>query len=81
MVLRLSGRMRSEDLDALRTELTACGETAALDLDELTLLDVEAVRLLESLERRGAELRNCAPYVRAWIVRERAAKSPGSPPE
>ena len=77
-VLRLSGRMQSDNLDDLKAELAACGWTAVLDLDEVTLLDVEVVRLLESLERRGIELRNCPPYVRAWIARERAEGDPDS---
>ena len=73
-VLRLSGRIRSDSLDDLKAELAACGWTAALDLDEVTLLDVEVVRLLDSLERRGIELRKCAPYIREWIVRERTER-------
>jgi glutathione S-transferase len=79
-ILRLSGRLRAEELEALKDELAKSGWTAVLDLDELTLLDVDAVRLLESLERRGLELRNCAPYIRAWIARERAERDVGGSP-
>ncbi len=80
MVLRLSGRLRAENLGELEREIAAYGPTAALDLDEVTLADVEAVRLLESLERRGTELRNCTPYIRAWITRERSERDGGRSP-
>jgi len=72
--LRLSGRLRSERLEDLKRELADSGWTTALDLDEAILVNVEAVRLLESLDRRGIELRNCAPFMRAWIARERAVR-------
>jgi anti-anti-sigma regulatory factor len=80
-VLRLSGRLHAENLQELTRELAASGWDAAIDLDDVTLLDLEAVRLLESLERRGIELRNCAPYIRAWIARERDDGRSGGSPE
>ena len=70
-VLLLSGQMRSESLDALKDALVA-GRALVLDLDEVTLIDADAVRLLESLEARGVALRNCAPYLRSLIGKERA---------
>lgn len=81
VVLRLSGRLRADELDGLERELAASGSNAVLDLDQVTLLDVETVRLLDSLERQGLELRNCAPYIRAWIGRERAEPGAGDPPD
>ncbi len=42
-----------------------------LDLDEVNLVDVDAVRFLMDTERAGIELRNCPPFIRAWIDRER----------
>jgi len=79
-VLRLSGQLHAEDLPDLKRELAASGSTAVLDLEEVTLLDVETVRSLELLERQGIELRSCAPYIRAWISRERAEREGGAPP-
>jgi hypothetical protein len=38
-------------------------------------------QLLERLERRDVELRNCTPYIRACIGRERAQREAGDPPE
>ena len=43
---------------------------AALDLDELTLADVDAVRFLVTAERQGIVLQHCAPFIREWMSRE-----------
>ena len=43
----------------------------ALDLTEVTLVSLEAVRALSTAEANGIELRNCPAYVREWISRER----------
>ncbi len=80
-VLRLSGRLSAENLPDLERELATSAAPVVLDLDELTLLCLEAVRLLESLERRGIELRNSAPYIQAWIARERVEQGTRGSPE
>jgi len=43
-----------------------------MDPGEVTLVDVEVVRLLTESEDRGIVLVHCPPYVREWILRERA---------
>jgi hypothetical protein len=42
-----------------------------LDLEEVTLVDIEVVRFLGDCEDNGIELSRCSPYVREWINRER----------
>ena len=42
-----------------------------LDLEELNLVDVEAVRFLGSSEVAGVTLVNCSTYIRDWIGKER----------
>jgi hypothetical protein len=42
-----------------------------LDMEELDLVDVEAVRFLGTCEVRGVRLLNCSPYIREWIGKER----------
>jgi len=50
-----------------------------LDLSEVTLVDLEVVRFLISLEDEGAELFQCPLYVCEWMLRERAeGAQPGS---
>jgi len=41
-----------------------------LDLDQVTLVDVEVVRFLGRCEKAGTELLHCPPYIREWISRE-----------
>ena len=50
---------------------TQNGPSITLDLDEVTLVDVEIVRFLGACEARGATLLNCSPYIRDWIGKER----------
>jgi hypothetical protein len=70
-ILRLSGRIQSEDLDALREAIGNGPEATILQLGDLTLVDAEAVRFLGACEARGIELQNCPRYIRDWILRER----------
>jgi len=42
-----------------------------LDLEEVTLVDVQVVRFLGTCETRGIDLLNCSPYITDWIAKER----------
>jgi hypothetical protein len=44
----------------------------AIDLKNVILVDREAVNLLACTETNGTELRNCPPYIREWVTREKA---------
>jgi hypothetical protein len=48
------------------------GGPNVLDLAEVTLVDIAAVQFLVRCENEGVELVHCPPYVREWIIRERA---------
>jgi hypothetical protein len=69
--MRLSGELRSEHLDQVQAELERHGSTLTLDLEELDLVDVEAVRFLNTCEAKGISVSRCSPYIRAWMSRER----------
>ncbi len=43
----------------------------SLDLTEVTVVSLEAVKALNVSEANGIELRNCPAYVREWISRVR----------
>ena len=43
-----------------------------LDLDEVTLVDVEVVRFLSDSEDGGVVLAHRSLFAREWIIRERA---------
>jgi anti-anti-sigma regulatory factor len=69
-VICLSGRLRSEHLDELKTQIKSGQSQIALDLDGVTLVDVEVVRFLNACEKSDVELLNCQAYVREWMIRE-----------
>ena len=46
-------------------------ERIVLDLEEVTLVDLDVVRFLGLSEAEGVELVNCSPYIRDWILKER----------
>ena len=71
VVLRISGRIAQDDVDVLRSALDQERGAIAIDLAEVGLVDRSAVNLLVLSETRGVELRNCPPYIREWIARER----------
>ena len=70
--VRLIGRMRAEHLPELEQQLRECGPKILLDLEELNLVDVLAVRYLGGCESRGIALMNCSAYIRDWIAKEKA---------
>lgn len=70
----VSGQMHSECVAELKILFGVEAEEkriVVLDLRELTLVDEESVRFLESCETYGIELKNCPAYIREWIKRER----------
>jgi anti-anti-sigma regulatory factor len=74
VVLRLSGRMQSEHVEQLKAEMQEV-EGVVLDLEDVKLVDREAVRFLSECEANGVELKNCSPYIREWIAKERTLGS------
>ena len=63
--------MRAEHLDELEEQIHETGPALTLDLEEVTLVDVEIVRFLGTCEERGATILNCSPYIRDWMGKER----------
>jgi len=70
--VRLSGELRSEHLDQVKTELQKCGASAVLDLEEVNLADVDGVRFLNACEAKGISVLHCSPYISEWMLRERS---------
>jgi hypothetical protein len=71
-VISLIGRIQSGHLDELNGQMEDAGPRLVLDLNDVTLVDVEVVRFLSTRESDGIELAHCPAYVREWILRERA---------
>ena len=75
--IRLSGELRSEHLDQVKAEIELCESAAVLDLEELDLVDVEAVRFLNACEAEGIPVLHCSPYIRKWMLREQGRPEAG----
>ena len=69
--LRLSGRIQSDQIASIRSEIDGNCTSKILDLSEITLVDLGVVRFLISCEDDGIELVQCPAYVREWMLRER----------
>jgi hypothetical protein len=67
----LSGQLRCEHLDQLKSEVERGGPRVALDLEQVDLVDIDAVRFLNAFESTGVSILHCSPYIREWMVRER----------
>jgi hypothetical protein len=72
--IRLIGQFRTEHLDQVNGEIERCGSPAVLDLEELELVDVEAIRFLNVCEAKGISVLHCSPYIREWMSRERSSE-------
>jgi hypothetical protein len=72
VVHRVSGRMVGASVHVLQ-ELIENEKTLnrklALDLTEVTVVSLEAIKTLRVAEANGIELRNCPGYIREWISR------------
>ena len=67
----LNGRLQAKHLDELKTQMEDARARIALDLNGVTLVDVEIIRFLNACEKGGVELLNCWPYIREWMIREK----------
>jgi hypothetical protein len=68
----LSGQLRSEHLDQLKSEIERGGPGVTLDLEELDLVDIEGVRFLNACDSGGVLILHCSPYIREWMLQERS---------
>jgi len=73
VVFTLSGRIQGEQVAELQRlfDLEAKEQSITLDLQEVKLVDREAVRFLARCEAAGITLVHCPAYIRVWIERER----------
>ena len=69
--IRLSGQLRAEHIDQLKSEVERGGPGVTLDLEEIDLVDIEGVRFLNACESAGVSILLCSPYIREWMLQER----------
>jgi hypothetical protein len=75
VLLRLSGRIESQQVQELKTQIDGGKKKFIFDLEHVRLVDLDAVHFLAVCEAKGIELRHCPPYVREWILLERPRMS------
>jgi|SRR6516225_1746976 hypothetical protein len=73
VILHLSGRLQSEHLQELKAHMEGISQKVVLNLEQVKLVDREAVCFLAVCEDNGTQLNQCSPYIREWIDRERAS--------
>jgi len=73
VIFALSGRIELEDVAELQRLLQSevKDHNLVLDLNDVKLLNRDAVRFLADCQADGARLKNCPGYIREWIARER----------
>ena len=69
--VRVCGRLEASQRQELSEQLEGSTGIVAIDLEEVTLVDLDIVQFLAKCEARGVELLHCSPYIREWISREK----------
>jgi hypothetical protein len=69
----VSGRIEMEDIAELQRLIGSeePGQGITLDLQDVTLVDRDAVKFLAHWEADSIKLENCPAYIRKWIDTER----------
>jgi hypothetical protein len=67
----LIGRFQSEHLEELKRQMQEPAAEMVLNLQEVTLVDLDVVQFLGTCETAGVKIVHCPPYIREWIYRER----------
>ena len=70
-VFTLIGRITSPDVQQLKAEIAEARNRVTLDLEQVSLVDLDAVHFLAASEKSGIHLRNLPQYVREWILQEK----------
>ena len=74
VIIRLIGELDAECLSELEAQIGSDGRSVELEMDEVTLVDVDVVRFLISCEARGIQLRACSRFIREWMRREQESE-------
>jgi hypothetical protein len=75
VVFKLTGRIQAADVPELLTLLKSDSSWhgIVLDLEQVKLVDRDAVLFLALSEATGAKLSHCSAYIREWITQEKSA--------
>lgn len=75
VVFKLIGRIQAANVPELLTLMKpeSFWNVVVLDLEQIKLVDRDAVLFLALSEVVGAKLTNCSAYIREWITQEKNA--------
>ena len=73
--IHLSGQLRFECLSQVKSEVERAGQVVVLDLEEVDLVDIDGIRFLNECESAGVAVLGCSPYIKEWMLRERAEQA------
>ena len=69
--IRLIGRMQREHIEELKAQIKAGEASVTLDLNEVSLVDLDVIRFLAICQTEGISLVHCSRYIYNWIAKER----------
>ena len=69
--IRLIGRMQREHIEELKAQIKVGGEGVSLDLNDVTLVDLDVICFLARCQTEGIPLVHCSRYIYNWIAKER----------
>jgi hypothetical protein len=72
VILILSGRIEAQHIPELQALIDAESGGISLDLGEVNLVDLEAVRFLRRSEAKAIRIDRCPAYVRERILRDKS---------
>ena len=73
--IRLIGRISAGLPGELKAQIKGTGTRVVLDLEEVSLVDLDSVRFLGECQAEGVGLIHCSPYINDWIASERGRRS------
>jgi hypothetical protein len=76
--IRLSGALRSAELDQVKAEIKRGKSKVALDLEEISHIDLDGVWFLNACEAHGIEIVHSPPYIKDWMDQERGRQKTGT---
>jgi anti-anti-sigma regulatory factor len=69
--IRLIGRIQREHIEELTAQIKSGATSVTLDLNDVSLVDLDVIRFLATCQTEGISLVHCSPYINNWITKER----------
>jgi ABC-type transporter Mla MlaB component len=70
LTIKLSGQLDVDCLAELEAQIASGVRRIELEMKEVTLVDIDAVRFLLKCQTRGIRLRGRSAYISDWMRRE-----------